>query len=206
VLARAAKRNGLGRFVRLPATRKEAQAIQQLAGAQSTLVLQGQQATREAVLSGRLNRYDILHFATHGVVDLEEPALSGLVLAGVDLDGQPASRFLRSQEIAGLQLSARLVVLSACETGIGRSIRGEGVLGLSRAFFYAGAKQVLSTLWQVPDRATYELMRHFYKELLENGLSASDALRAAQNQLRANPRWRSEFYWGAFVLHGDWRS
>ena len=116
----------------------EAAAIRNAAGDKQVLTLTDTDANRDVVLSGRLDGFEILHFATHGILDSEEPTLSGLVLSGVDEDGKPRSRFLRSQDIAGLTLAARLVVLSGCETGLGRLVDGEGLLGLSRAFFYAG--------------------------------------------------------------------
>ena len=205
LLERGMSTLGYASMPRLPGTGSEARAILKIAGDRSVMLLEGFDATRAQIVSGRLRNFDILHLATHGIADLEHPAFSGLVFAGIDASGTDIPRFVRSQEIAGLQLGAQLVVLSACETGVGQSIRGEGILGLSRSFFYAGAQQVLSTLWKVPDRATAELMKRFYHALLQQNMSAAEALRSAQNQLRSNPRWRKEFYWGAFVLQGDWR-
>ena len=96
-------------------------------------------------------------------------------------------------------------MLSGCETGLGRAVHGEGLLGLSRAFFFAGAERVVSTLWQVPDQATAELMGHFYKALLQDGTSAAEALQYAQTEIRKNAQWRSPFYWAPFVIQGDWQ-
>jgi CHAT domain-containing protein/tetratricopeptide (TPR) repeat protein len=204
-LTRGAERIGIADFPRLPRTLDEANAVQDAAGDRNVLTLHGTDANRDVVLAGALNHYKILHFATHGILDSEEPALSGLVLSGVKANGAPRSRFLRSQDIAGLNLAAQLVVLSGCETGLGRPVSGEGLVGLSRAFFYAGANQVVSTLWQVPDRATAELMRHFYSAYLQDGHSVPGALRRAQLEIRNKPEWRSPFYWAAFIVQGDWR-
>lgn len=203
-LTRGSQRSGVVIFPRLPGSIKEAIAIREAAGDQHVLTLTDTDANRDVVLSGRLDEFEILHFATHGILDSEEPALSGLVLSGVDKDGTPRSRFLRSQDIAGLTLSARLVVLSGCETGLGRLVDGEGLLGLSRAFFYAGADQVVSTLWPVPDRTTAELMGHFYYAHLHDKLSVPDALRQAQLKIRENAGWNNPFYWAAFIVQGDW--
>jgi CHAT domain-containing protein len=203
-LRRGAERSGVVEFPRLSGSISEAIAIRNAAGDQLVLTLTDTDANRDVVLSGQLDEFEILHFATHGILDAEEPALSGLVLSGVDKDGTPRSRFLRSQDIAGLTLSARLVVLSGCETGLGRLVHGEGLLGLSRAFFYAGANQVVSTLWPVPDRTTAELMGHFYYAHLHDKLSVPDALRQAQLKVRENAASSSPFYWAAFIVQGDW--
>ena len=193
-------------FRRLPATRDESRAIRESAGDQPIRLLLDTDANRDVVLSGELARYRILHFATHGVLDLEEPALSGLVLSAVTAEGQPRPKFLLTQDIASLELAADLVVLSGCDTGFGRAVRGEGLISLSRAFFYAGAEQVISSLWQVPDRATAELMRVFYERLLQYGESPASALRVAQLHVMSDRRWRSPYFWAAFVLQGDWTS
>ena len=182
----------------------EANAIVEAAGDIEVVTLTGTAASRDYVLDGNLRDFGILHFATHGVMDLDEPALSGLVLSGFTEDGQVRNRFLRSQEIAGLNLSAGLVVLSGCDTGIGRRVHGEGLNGLSRAFFYAGASTVISSLWPVPDLATAELMRNFYDRLLNGKLSPQEALRAAQLSIRSDPRWRAPYFWAAFIIQGDW--
>ena len=202
-LNRGAERSGVVDFPRLSGSIREAIAIQHAAGDEHVLMLTDTDANRDVVLSGQLDEFEILHFATHGILDSEEPALSGLVLSGVDKDGTPRSRFLRSQDIAGLTLSARLIVLSGCETGLGRLVHGEGLLGLSRAFFYAGANQVVSTLWPVPDRTTAELMGHFYYAHLHDKLPVPDALRQAQLKIRENAAWRSPFYWAPIIVQWD---
>ncbi|MGH8194900.1 MAG: CHAT domain-containing protein [Woeseiaceae bacterium] len=204
-LQRAAARTGRDQFPRLPGTRAESDAIRDVAGDRFVTTMLDTRANLDAVVDGSLNGFRIIHFATHGILDADVPALSGLVLSGISADGLPRAQFLRAQDIALLRLQADLVVLSACETALGRTVRGEGVDGLTRAFFYAGAKQVVSSLWQVPDRATVELMRRFYREMLQNGKVPVDALRLAQLQVRSDRRWRAPYYWAAFIVHGDWR-
>ena len=204
-LYRGAERIGLSGFPRLPGTHQEALAIERAAGDMRVLPLYGTDANREIVISGSLRPFRILHFATHGVLDDEEPALSGIVLSGVTPDGRRRRGFLRTQDIVGLSLNAELVVLSGCETGLGRAVAGEGLLGLSRAFFYAGAERVVSTLWQVPDQATAELMGRFYHALLQEGTSATEALRSAQLEIRSTERWRNPYFWAPFIIQGDWK-
>lgn len=192
------------KFQRLPGTREESRRIVESAAEMDVFTVLDTDANRDLVLDGQLDEFRILHFATHGVLDIEEPALSGLVLSGVTGTGLPRSRFLLTQDIVSLDLKADLVVLSGCDTGIGRAVRAEGLLSLSRAFFYAGAEQVVSTLWQVPDRATAELMGHFYREMLQNQKPVATALRLAQLAVMNDRRWSRPYYWAAFTLQGDW--
>src|SRR6185436_21017373 len=113
--------------------------------------------------------------------------------------------FLPLREIYGLRLPADLVVLSACQTGLGREVRGEGLIGLTRGLFSAGARQVLVSLWPVEDRATAELMRRFYAEMLSQGRPPAAALREAQTAMWRDEGWRSPYYWAGFILQGDGR-
>jgi CHAT domain-containing protein len=133
------------------------------------------------------------------------PELSGIVLSLVDEQGRPQNGFLRLHEIYNLELPADLVVLSACQTGLGKEIKGEGLVGLTRGFMYAGAARVAASLWKVDDAATAELMRRFYFEMLKNGLSPTAAMRRAQIEMAGQKRWRSPYYWAAFTVQGDWR-
>lgn len=204
-LTRSVERNRLDLYPRLPGTREEAHAIRAAAGDAEVFLALDTEASRDLVLSGALNRFRVLHFATHGILDAEEPSLSGLVLSGVTPDGQLRPRFLRSQDIASLALQADLVVLSGCETGLGSFVYGEGIAGLSQAFLRAGARQVVSSLWRIPDQATAVLMGHFYREMYGNGLRPAPALRAAQDEMRRSRRWRDPYYWAGFVIQGDWR-
>ena len=122
-----------------------------------------------------------------------------------DEDGGVNDGFLRLDEVTRLHLNADLVVLSACETGLGKEIRGEGLIGLTRGFMYAGARRVVASLWSVDDVATAELMSRFYKGILREGLSPAAALRQAQIEMRRQKRWQNPYYWGGFVLQGEWK-
>jgi CHAT domain-containing protein len=135
----------------------------------------------------------------------EHPELSGLVLSLVDRAGRPQNGFLRAFEISRLRLDAGLVVLSACESGIGTDLRGEGMASLARSFFHAGARRVVATLWPVSDEKTATLMERFYRGHLAAGKPPAAALRAAQLAALREPATREPYYWAGFVLQGDWR-
>jgi CHAT domain-containing protein/Tfp pilus assembly protein PilF len=190
---------------RLPFTAQEADQILSVARSASNLKAVGFQANRAAAISGQLSEYRYLHFATHGYLDTERPSLSALVLSQVDAKGQAEDGFLRVNDIYNARLSADLVVLSACQTGLGKEVRGEGLMGLTRAFLYAGVPRVVVSLWNVNDRATADLMAAFYRSMLREGKRPSAALREAQLELRKQKRWESPYYWAAFVEHGEWR-
>jgi CHAT domain-containing protein len=145
-----------------------------------------------------------VHFATHGLLNSKHPSLSGLVLSLVDEHGRPQNGFLELEDIYNLKLSAELVVLSACETALGKEISGEGLVGLTRGFMYAGAPRVMASLWRVDDVATSELMASFYEGLLRKRLPASEALRQAQVDMWKRKQWAGANYWAAFVLQGEW--
>jgi CHAT domain-containing protein len=162
-------------------------------------------ADRQAVLGDRLAAYRVVHFATHGILDTDRPALSGLALSSVDRDGRPQAGFLPLRDIYNLHLQADLVVLSGCRTALGRELSGEGLVGLTRGFQYAGAARVVASLWPVEDRATERLMTRFYRGLWSEKLPPAAALRAAQLALRAERPYRDPFFWAGFVLAGDWR-
>jgi CHAT domain-containing protein/tetratricopeptide (TPR) repeat protein len=198
---------GIGQsgFSRLPGTLYEAEIIQELTGPGKTLVLTGFAANRGQLTSGSLDDYNVLHLATHGIVNPTHPGLSGVVLSALDSEGRKQPSFVRALDLFYMHIGARLVVLSACETALGKEILGEGLMGMTHGFFYAGANTVVSSLWQVPDRATAELMRHFYTEMLQNGRSPATALRLAQLKIRDQRRWRDPYYWAAFIVQGDWR-
>jgi CHAT domain-containing protein len=193
-----------GGLVRLFHSREEAAAILSVAPADSLSALDFD-ASRETVLGGVLGQYRIVHLATHGLLNPRHPELSGLVFSTVDRQGRPRRGFVAANEIYNLRLSADLVVLSACQTALGKEVRGEGLLSLTRGFMYAGAKRVVASTWEVADRATAELMRRFYAHLLKDGLNPAQALRAAQLELRREPRWSAAYYWAGFTLQGDWR-
>lgn len=162
-------------------------------------------ANRSAVMNPRLAQYRYIHLATHGVMNLNHPELSGVLLSMIDEKGKEQNGYLGLSEIYTLNWPAELVVLSACETGVGKEIRGEGLIALTRGFMYAGAERVVASLWKVNDRATAALMAEFYREMLVNKTSAAAALRAAQLKLSHHPTWQNPHYWAGFVLQGEWR-
>jgi len=192
-------------FRRLRFSGREAERIARLVPAGERLEATGFAASRDAATSPALAGYRYVHFATHGVVDATYPELSGLVLSLVDEQGRPADGFLRLHDLYNLELNAELVTLSACRTALGQEIRGEGLIGLTRGFMYAGAERVVASLWDVQDRATAEIMSRFYTAILEEGLAPAAALRRAQLSMQGEPRWSDPYYWAPFVLQGEWR-
>jgi CHAT domain-containing protein/predicted negative regulator of RcsB-dependent stress response len=162
-------------------------------------------ATRERLQSTDLSKYAILHFATHGFLDALHPENSGLVLSNVDRNGQVRNGYLGLQDVYNLRAPVDLVVLSACSTGLGKTVRGEGLISLTRGFMYAGASSVVASLWKVDDEATAELMKQFYINMLQREMRPAAALRAAQNSIRQRPEWRAPYYWAAFTLQGEYR-
>jgi CHAT domain-containing protein/tetratricopeptide (TPR) repeat protein len=194
-----------GSIPRLMASRDEAEAIMQVTPAGAGLNAIGFDASRAIATNPELGKYRIVHFATHGLLNSEHPELSGVILSLVDQSGQPINGFLRLHDIYNLNLPADLVVLSACNTGLGKDVKGEGLIGLTRGFMYAGASGVMASLWKVDDEATAELMKHFYRGMLKDGLPPAAALRQAQMRMLEQKRWRSPYYWSAFVLQGEYR-
>lgn len=164
----------------------------------------GFQATREAILGGALSPYRLVHLATHGELNDAEPDYTHLVFSLLDPRGKPLEGRLYQHEIDELDLAADLVTLSACNSALGRYVRGEGLLGMTRAFMDAGATRVLVSLWFVSEAATAELMERFYRELLLCGKGPAEALRSAQAWMRRHSSWTAPFYWAGFVLQGDW--
>ncbi|MCI0698583.1 CHAT domain-containing protein [candidate division KSB1 bacterium] len=204
-------RGGLGEdttksFERLIFSGREAEAILAATGSVDNLIALGFDASHAAATSPELGRYRIIHFATHGLLNSEHPELSGLVLSLLDRHGNPQNGFLRLNEIYNLELNADLVVLSACQTALGKEISGEGLISLVRGFMYAGTPRVVSSLWSVQDEATAELMKRFYKKMLgKEKLRPIAALRAAQIEMWQKQPWQSPYFWAAFVLQGEWR-
>lgn len=161
-------------------------------------------ATRERLQSTNLTEFAILHFATHGFLDPVHPENSGLRLSNVNREGKLLEGFVGLQDIYNLHAPVDLVVLSACSTALGKEVRGEGLIGLTRGFMYAGASSVVASLWKVDDEATAELMKHFYTNMLQKGMPVAAALRAAQKSIRQQEQWRSPYYWAAFTLQGNY--
>jgi CHAT domain-containing protein len=186
---------------RLPFTRREAQAILKVTPAGQGMSALDFNASRATAFSPEISNYRIVHFATHGLLNSEHPELSGLVLSLVDEQGKEQNGFLGLEDIYNLNLHADLVVLSACESGLGKDIQGEGLVGIARGFMYAGAPSVVASLWKVDDLATAELMKVFYKGMLNDKLRPAAALRRAQ--IAMSRRWPSPYYWAGFVLQGQ---
>ena len=182
----------------------ELKNIQDLAGP-TAFVARGFDATRQVLQSTDLSKYSILHLATHGVLDPKRPEKSGFVLSLVDREGKAQDGFITMRDVYRLHAPVDLVVLSACRTGLGKEVRGEGLIGLTRGFMHAGASSVASTLWRVDDEATAELMKHFYENMLRKQMTPAAALREAQNTIRQDSRWSSPHYWAAFTLQGEYK-
>jgi CHAT domain-containing protein len=204
-LLRAAGDAGVTSLERLPFSRVEADTIATIAGPTATLKAVDFDASRERALAADISRYRMLHFATHGLVNTRLPRLSGIVLSLVGRDGAARDGFVRLHDVYNMRLGADLVTLSACQTALGKDVRGEGLIGLTRGFMYAGVPRVVASVWSVRDRATAELMRRFYDGMLRRGLRPAAALRAAQLEQRRDPRWAAPHYWAGFVLQGEWR-
>jgi CHAT domain-containing protein len=191
-------------FERLLASRREAEVIAALAPPGKALTALDFEASRDRVLGDQLAGFRVVHFATHGVFDAARPALSGLVLSAVDRRGRPREGFLHLRDVYTQRLDADLVVLSGCRTALGKEVRGEGLLGLTRGFQYAGALRVVASLWRADDRATAELMTRFYRALWVDRLLPAAALRSAQLSIRQERRWRDPFFWAGWVIEGVW--
>lgn len=202
---RAAAESGVVSLERLRFSRMEAEAISSLAPDNLKLTALDFAANRAAAMNADLGQYRIVHFATHALIDNEHPELSGVVLSLVDEQGRPQNGFLRLYDIYNLKLGADLVVLSACQTALGKEINGEGIVGLTRGFMYAGAPRVVASLWRIDDRATAELMKRFYAAMLREKLRPAAALREAQILMLKEKRWQAPYYWSAFTLQGEWK-
>lgn len=189
---------------RLSSSRKEVEVITELIPSRDRLIATGFDANLETVKEGSLRDFRIIHFATHGRFNDEQPELSGLILSRWDKSGKQVNGLLRLDDIYKLDLNADLVVLSACRTGLGHQVNGEGILGITRGFMYAGSRSVIASLWKVNDMATAELMRYFYQAMLKDGLPPSAALRAAKVKMWQQRRWRSPYFWAAFVMQGKY--
>ncbi|HEX7186277.1 MAG TPA: CHAT domain-containing tetratricopeptide repeat protein [Thermoanaerobaculia bacterium] len=193
-----------GDLKRLVHTRAEAEAIRAaLARPEEGLFLTGFAADLQAATSMELSQFRIVHFATHGLFS-GDPDRSGIVLSDLDERGRPRPGFLRAADVYGLDLPVELVVLSACRTAGEEEVKGDGLGLLTRGFFYAGARRVVVSLWEVNDEATARLMARFYHGMLQEGLSPAEALRTAQLAISRQKGWEAPYYWAGFVLQGDW--
>ncbi len=200
-----AAETGEMKISRLPYTRQEAEKILALVPEADRKQALDFDASRVTATAKDLSQYRYVHFATHGYLDSERPEFSALVLSLINKDGVQQSGFLYAYEVYNLQLNSDVVVLSACETGLGKEIKGEGLVGLTRGFMYAGAPRVVVSLWSVNDKATADLMARFYRKMLKENLRPAAALRAAQIEMLKESQWREPYYWAAFALQGEWR-
>lgn len=197
--------SGRGTLGRLPFSRREADAIKSLIPEKDVMLALGFRASVATATSPELSQYRYVHFATHGLLNSEQPELSGILLSSYDEFGKRQNGFLQLHDVYNLKLSADLVVLSACETALGKDIRGEGLVGLTRGFMYAGVPRIVASLWNVDDAATAELMGMFYKAMLTEGKRPAEALRTAQVNMWRTNQWSSPYYWAAFTLQGEWK-
>lgn len=183
----------------LPYARVEVEEISTLFSKEEVSVLIGKDASEQNVKKMDLEQYRIVHFASHGLIDEDRPQFSALLLSTGDSE---EDGYLTMREIFDLRLRADLVVLSACKTGRGQQVRGEGVAGLSRAFFCAGSSGVLVSLWNVYDRSTANFMTSFYRSLKQNPTSSSAALRQARLKMIRDKKYSHPYYWAPFILIG----
>lgn len=205
VLSTDTSSNVKTRIPRLPFSREEANAIFTTAPSGEAIKSVDFEANRAIATGQAVAQARIVHFATHGLLNSEHPELSGIILSLVNENGEPIDGFFRLHEIYNLSLRADLVVLSACQTGLGKEIRGEGLVGLTRGFMYTGAPRVVASLWKVDDVATAELMKIFYWKMLRERMPVATALREAQLQMWRTKRWSQPYYWAAFQLQGEWK-
>jgi CHAT domain-containing protein/tetratricopeptide (TPR) repeat protein len=203
LLRSAREVDGQTTLTRLPFTRREGEAILGLVPPAERTAAFDFDASRATALAPDLGSHRFVHFATHGFLNNVHPDLSGLVLSLVDRAGRRQPGFLPAADVFALHLPADLVVLSGCRTGLGKEVRGEGLVGLTQAFFYAGAARVLVSLWEVDDAATATLMARFYEGMLKEHLRPAAALEEAQTSVRKMKRWEAPYFWAAFVLEGE---
>jgi CHAT domain-containing protein len=202
------ERDGAFEPSRLPPlffAKQELNELRKLVKNDESIIYEEFDASRDNLRNLDLSQYRILHIATHGLLDSKQPELSGLVLSMLDREGKPMTGFVGLSDIYNLRAPVDLVVLSACNTALGKEVRGEGLIGLTRGFMYAGASSVVASLWKADDEATSELMKRFYTNMLEHSMPPAAALRAAQNSIRQEPQWQSPHYWAAFTLQGEYR-
>ena len=193
---------GMAHLPRLAASREEARVIGELNGQSNTSIHLGFQALVDAVREGDWNNYAIAHFGVHALLNPDRPAFSGVVLTMVRPDGAPRNGVLWLNDIYSLHMPVNLVVLSGCRTANGREIPGEGLEGLSRAFFFAGARSVVGSLWSVEDSETSLLMQRFYRTLIQGKLSPAAALRRAQLATAGEAGTSAPYHWAGFTIQG----
>lgn len=193
-----------GGLRRLVHSSEEADGVLAITPRGMAMVAKAFDANRETAMTLSGGGYQIVHFATHGFFNTEHPELAGIFLAMVKPDGSKINGFMALQDIYKLDLSAQLVVVSACDTALGKDIKGEGLMSLTRGFMYAGSRSVVTSLWKVDDRATAKLMKHFYEAMLQDGMTPAAALRSAKQKIRREKAWSEPFFWAGFVLQGEY--
>jgi CHAT domain-containing protein len=187
-------------FSPIPYSAKEVKEISKYFQPDKKDVYLKSEANEQTLKGLNLNSYRIVHFACHAFSDESYPLRSTLVFS---LDGSgEEDGFFQVLEMYKLRLNADLTVLSACQTGKGKNIQNEGVLGLPRVFFYMGSRSVISTLWSIDDRATSQFMGYFY-EYYGKGTGKAQALQAAKQRMMRT-KYSHPFYWGAFILTGEY--
>jgi CHAT domain-containing protein/Tfp pilus assembly protein PilF len=207
IILRQSLEDFLGKsFGRLQHTRQEAEVILALVPDNLERLALDFNANRNTATDSNLSQYQIVHFATHGLLNESQPELSGLVFSLYDEQGTEKAGFLQLSDIFNLTLSAELVVLSACQTGIGQDIRGEGLVSLTRGFMYAGAERIVVSLWAVADNSTSELMQNYYRKILETGSNPATAMREVQLEMIQSNNYNAPYYWAAFVFQGEWKT
>jgi CHAT domain-containing protein/tetratricopeptide (TPR) repeat protein len=197
---------GMDHLRRLTAAHREAEDIAAIVGRKRTDLALGFAASVADVRSMDWGKYTIAHFATHSFLNPGHPELASVALSMYNSGGRPQAGLLWYSDVSSLHMPVQMVVLSACRTANGESMPGEGLVGLSYAFFLAGARRVVGTLWDTDDEATEALMRRFYAALISGSASPADALRAAQREMAATPRWSDPYYWAGFSIGGDLRA
>jgi CHAT domain-containing protein len=189
---------------RLPFTATEAKGILALIPNQESISAFGFDASYDWITDPKISQYRYIHLATHGFFDNDKPALSSIILSSFDAQGRDRKAYLRFPDLFNLTLPTELIVLSACQTGLGNNIPGEGLVGMTRGLMYAGALRVTVSLWNVDDQATSDLMQDFYQNLWQSKQSHAAALRSAQ--LKLWQQGKAPYYWAAFTLQGEWRN
>ena len=159
-----------------------------------------EESTEENAKAANMKDFDYIHFSCHGLLNDD---FQSLVLSQLPADKSKEDGYFTLNEIMNCDYNAKLVVLSACETGSGKMYKGEGVTGLTRAVMYAGTPAVVASLWKVDDTATKELMVYFYRNMLEKNLEKTEALRQAKLELLKNKNYSNPLYWSAFVMYGE---
>lgn len=206
--AEARRGSTRGSYARLLFSQHEARVISRLVPRDQVLFLRDFDATRDAVIAADLNRFRMVHFATHSIVDERHPDLSGILFSLVDRNGRRIPGYLLLNDIYRMKLRADLVVLSSCVSALGRQQAGEGPISLARGFLYAGSRAVVASLWEADDEATAEFMGAFYRHMLKDNLAPSEALSRTQAEFRHHPsrKLRNPYYWAGFELYGDWQA